>query len=518
VPDLSRFSLFPSVEEQIENIVQAKEETPRTPVPQRTTAEAPPDSPDQLAAAARTLAEKRPAVVQEDQSGQFSLFSTVTSAPLEPEPPAPPQPGRTKVELNYRNFAKMFPEIASGEYRYLRMEAGGAILIYRIIHSFKPGEISPEEANRLGYELAMKFTRGKHQFVVSTHVDRAHVHTHIEFNSTNLDCDGKFQNVKDSALILRRLNDELCRAHGLSVIEDPKPSAKQQKELAAAKYGSSYKERLRQTIDRVLPDCRSFDEFLAKMRAEGYEIKEGKHLSFRAPGQERFTRSDRLGANYTKEALQERSTFRRGRPGTAKKAVLPDGRKVNLLIDIQAKMAAGKGAGYERWAKIFNLKEAAKTLNFLIENGLADYDELSARAQQAGERFDDVSSRIKQLEGRMAEVARLKTHIINYSKTREVYAAYKKSRHKKEFLVEHGAEIAQHEAAKKAFDALGGKPVPKVAQLSKQYAALLAEKQEHYAQYKALRQEMIDYRTMKQNVDKILGIEPGEQEQQRTER
>ena len=142
MPDLSRFSLFPSVEEQIENIVQAKEETPRTPVPQRTTAEAPPDSPDQLAAAARTLAEKRPAVVQEDQSGQFSLFSTVTSAPLEPEPPAPPQPGRTKVELNYRNFAKMFPEIASGEYRYLRMEAGGAILIYRIIHSFKPGEIS----------------------------------------------------------------------------------------------------------------------------------------------------------------------------------------------------------------------------------------------------------------------------------------------------------------------------------------------------------------------------------------
>lgn len=392
------------------------------------------------------------------------------------------------------------------------------ILMYRIIQSFKPGEVSPEEAHRLGYELAMKFTGGKHQFVVSTHVDRAHIHTHIEFNSTNLDCDGKFQNVKDSALILRRLNDELCRAHGLSVIEDPKPSAKQQKELAAAKYGTSFKEKLRQTIERVLPDCRNYDEFLAEVRAEGYEIKEGKHLSFRAPGQERFTRSDRLGSDYTREALQERSTSRRGRSGAAKNAVLPNGRKVNLLIDIQAKMAAGKGAGYERWAKIFNLKEAAKTLNFLIENDLTDYDELASRAQQAGERFDDVSSRIKQLEGRMAEVARLKTHIINYSKTREVYAAYKKSRHKKEFLAEHGAEIARHEAAKKAFDALGGKPIPRVAQLSEQYAALLAEKQENYAEYKALRREMIDYRTMKQNVDKILGIEPGEQEQQRVER
>ena len=392
------------------------------------------------------------------------------------------------------------------------------IIMYRIIQSFKPGEISPEDANRLGYELAMKFTRGQHQFVVSTHVDKAHIHTHIEFNSTNLNCDAKFQNVKNSAFILRRLNDELCRAHGLSVIENPKPSAKKQKEMAAEKYGTSHKEQLRQTIDRVLPDCQGYENFLAKMRAEGYEIREGKKLSFRAPGWDRFTRSDKLGADYTKEALRERSTNRGGRSSAARKAVPHAGRKVNMLIDIQAKMAAGKGAGYERWAKIFNLKEAAKTLNFLIENDLTDYDELTARAEQAGDRFDEVSRHIKQLECRMAEVAQLKTHIINYSKTREVYAAYKKSRHKKEFLAEHGAEIAQHEAAKKAFDALDGKPIPKVAQLSKQYAALLAEKQEQYAEYKALRQDMIAYRTAKQNVDKILGLVPEEQDQNREQK
>ena len=392
------------------------------------------------------------------------------------------------------------------------------IVMYRIIQSFKPGEISPEEANRIGYELAMRFTGGQHQFVVSTHVDKAHIHTHIEFNSTNLTSDAKFQNVKNSAFILRRLNDELCRAHGISVIENPKPSAKKQKEIAAAKYGTSHKEQLRQTIDRVLPDCQGYDDFLAKMRAEGYEIREGKKLSFRAPGWDRFTRSDKLGADYTKEALRERSTNRGGRSSAARRAVPHAGRNINMLIDIQAKLAAGKGAGYERWAKIFNLKEAAKTLNFLIENDLTDYDELTARAEQAGDRFDEVSRRIKQLESRMAEVAQLKTHIINYSKTREVYAAYKKSRHKKEFLAEHGAEIAQHEAAKKAFDALGGKPIPKVAQLSKQYAALLAEKQEQYAEYKALRQDMIAYRTAKQNVDKILGLVPEEQDQNREQK
>lgn len=393
------------------------------------------------------------------------------------------------------------------------------VIMYRIIQSFKPGEVSPEEANRIGYELAMKFTGGQHQFVVATHVDKAHIHTHIEFNSTNLNCDGKFRDVKRSALrVLRKLNDELRRAHGLSVIENPKPSAKKQKEMAAARYGTSHKELLRQTIDRVLSDCQGYEDFLAKMRAEGYEIKEGKQLSFRAPGWDRFTRSSKLGSDYTREALLERSSSRRGRSAEVKKPLPHAGRKVNMLIDIQAKLAAGKGAGYERWAKIFNLKEAAKTLNFLIENDLTDYDELAARAEQTGDRFDDVSHRIKQLEGRMAEVAQLKTHIINYSKTREIYAAYKKSRHKKEFLAEHGAEIAQHEAAKKAFDALGGKPIPKVAQLSEQYAALLTEKQEQYAEYKALRQDMIAYRTAKQNVDKILGLVPEDQEQNREQK
>ena len=378
--------------------------------------------------------------------------------------------------------------------------------MYRVIQSFKPGEISPEEANRLGYELAMKFTGGRHQFVVSTHVDKAHIHTHIEFNSTNLDCDGKFQNVKNSAFILRELNDELCRAHGLSVIENPGPSSKKQKEMAAVRYGTSHKECLRQAIDQVLPECQDYDDFLARMRAEGYEVREGNLLSFRAPGWDRFTRSNKLGADYTREALRERCAVRKRNSSSARAP-----QRVNMLIDIQAKMAAGKGPGYERWAKIFNLKEAAKTVNFLVENGLTDYDELTARAEQASVRFEDVSRQIKQLEARMAEIAQLKTHIINYSRTRELYAAYKRSRHKNEFLEKHGTEIAKHEAAKKAFDALGGKSIPKVAQLSEQYAALLAEKQKQYAEYKVLRQEMIAYQTMKQNVDKILGLEVEEQ-------
>ncbi|MBR0281499.1 MAG: relaxase/mobilization nuclease domain-containing protein [Oscillibacter sp.] len=401
------------------------------------------------------------------------------------------------------------------------------IIMYRIIQSFKPGEVSPEEANRVGYELAMKFTGGKHQFVVSTHTDKAHIHNHIEFCSINLDCDGKFQNVKDSALILRRLNDEICRAHGLSVIENPQKSAMRPGEAAAIKYGVSFKEKLRQTIDRILPESADFEDFLARMRSEGYEIKRGKYLEFRAPGQLRFTRSFRLGNDYTLDALRERCEKQRADSGEvrtpaqakaattapAKKAAFRPVRNVNLLIDIQARIAAGKGPGYERWAKIFNLKEAAKTLNFLVENGLTDYDELASKAEQAGAEFDASSKKIKKLEARMSEIAQLKAHIIRYVKTREVYAAYKKARNKAEFLAAHAEEIAQHEAARKAFDALNGKPIPKVAELSKQYGELLEQKKQEYERFKQYRQEMIDFQTAKQNVDRILGIRQEEQNQ-----
>lgn len=393
------------------------------------------------------------------------------------------------------------------------------VTMYRIMQSFKPGEVTPEEANKIGYELAMEFTKGQHQFVVYTHEDKAHIHNHIEFNSTNLECDGKFQNVKDSVRVLRRMNDKICRARGLSVPTPKRKKSLSQGEMGAAKYGKSFKEKLRYSIDAALPGGMDFEEFLARMRAEGYEVKHrGRSLEFRAPDQQRFTRSFRLGDEYTEEALRERITgLHKGEAAktTAKKKQSTANRKVNLLVDIQAKMQAGKGKGYERWAKVFNLKEAAKTLNFLTENGVSDYEELAARADAAGKKFDSLSVRIKQLEGRMAEVAQLKIHIINYSKTREIYSEYKKSRQKNKFRVEHAEEIAKHEAAKEAFDALGGKPIPKVAQLSEEYAALLAEKKERYEEYKAVRKEMIDYQTAKNNVDRILGLIPPEQEQKK---
>lgn len=223
------------------------------------------------------------------------------------------------------------------------------IIAYRMLQSFAPGEITPEDENRLGYDLAMQFTKGRYQFVVSTHVDKAHVHNHVEFCSVNLDCDGKFNNYKNSSFALRELNDRLCREHGYSVIEDPKARGQRYQEKAAAKRGRSHKERLRRTNDRILPVSRDFDDFLDCMRAEGYEVKwRGKSLEFKDGEQERFTRSYRLGEDYTEEALRRRAGDVPLKKAVKKKKYISD-RKVNLLVDIEAKLRAGKGKGYERW-------------------------------------------------------------------------------------------------------------------------------------------------------------------------
>ncbi len=392
------------------------------------------------------------------------------------------------------------------------------IIAYRVLQSFKPGEITPEDANKIGYELAMAFTKGRHQFVVSTHVDKAHIHTHIEFNSVNLECDGKFNNFKNSSFALRELNDKLCREHGYSVIENPKGKGQRYQEKAAAKRGRSHKERLRQTIDRVLPTSRDFEDFLSRMRDEGYEIKRrGQSLEFKDPEQERFTRSYRLGEEYTEEALRQR-VGKAAVKKAARKRFKPNDRKVNLLVDIRAKVEAGKGKGYERWAQVFNLKEAAKTLNFLSENGITDYEELAAKTEKTEARFDALSGRIKKLEGRMKEKVELRMHIINYAKTREVYKEYQRSRNKEEYRAAHADEIEKHEAAKAAFNALGKKPLPKAAQLSEEYAALLAEKKACYEEYKTARKEMIEYRNAKHNVDQILGLTEEQEKKKETER
>ena len=395
------------------------------------------------------------------------------------------------------------------------------VLAYQIRQSFVPGEITPEEANRLGYDLAMRFTKGKHAFIVCTHIDKAHIHNHIIWNSTTLDCSRKFRNFWGSTKAVRRLNDTICIENGYSIVENPKRRGKSYDKWLGDKP-PCHRDRLRMAIDAALEKKpHDLEALLALLREAGIEVSpRGKSIRLKAPGGKKFIRldADSMGEGYSVDALMEVLSGKRTHVPCQKNIRQPDRSKVNLLVDIQAKLQAGKGAGYARWASVFNLKQMAQTLNYLTEHGLLDYADLTARADEATSRYNSLSGQIKAAEQRMAEIAVLKTHIINYSKTREVYVAYRKAGYSKKFRAEHESEILLHQAAKKHFDGLGLKKLPTVKSLQAEYAALLTEKKSAYADYRKTRDEMRELLTVRANVDRLMGYDEQQQEAEATRR
>ena len=314
---------------------------------------------------------------------------------------------------------------------------------------------------------------------------------------------------------MRRLSDTICVENGYSIVENPNRHGQSYSQWLGSKP-PSYRNQLRMAIDEALAQKpASLDELLKLLKAAGIEVApRGKSIRLRAPGGERFVRLDggSLGAEYDISALLEVLSGKRPHTAVTKNIHQTNPLKVNLLVDIQAKLNDGKGAGYARWASVFNLKQMAQTMNYLRENGLMDYAVLSQRVSEASSRYSELSAKIKAAEIRMAEIAVLKTHIINYSKTREVYAAYRKAGYSKKFLAEHESEIILHKAAKKAFDELGVSKLPTVKSLQAEYASLLAEKKAAYADYRAARDSMKELLTVKANVDKIMGYDLHEEE------
>lgn len=380
------------------------------------------------------------------------------------------------------------------------------VLLYQIRQSFKPGEITPEQAQEIGYELAMRFTKGKHQFIVATHIDHEHIHTHIIYNSTNIDGTRKFRDFLGSGCAVRKISDRLCLEHGLSIIENPKRGHKHYGKWMGDKKPLSYQDKLRLAIDEILSQkSAGFDAFLSAMKTAGFEIKQGKHLAFRAPGQQKFTRLRSLDGGYSEQEIRAVISGKTPLSPSRSKAVWQEPQRVNLLVDIQAKLQAGKSAGYERWAKVFNLKQMAQAMNFLTENNLLEYAELEEKAATATARFNMLSAQIKTAETRMAEIGSLRTHIVNYSQTRDVYTAYRRAGYSKKFYEENASDILLHKAAKAAFDALPGKKIPIIKALQAEYETRLSEKKKAYSGYAAARKEMKELLTAKMNIDRLLG-------------
>ena len=378
------------------------------------------------------------------------------------------------------------------------------VIAYQIRQSFKPGEITATEANKVGYELAMRFTKGKYAFIVATHTDREHTHNHIIYNSTALDSTRKFRNFLLSGLAVQRLSDLICLEHQLSVIEKKPYRERQKRTLYPPK--ESNRDRLCGVIDNILAEKPTdYEDFLQKLEQRGYEVKRGKYTSVKGKRQKRFIRFKTLGAGYSEEELKAVIAGEAEHRPRQKQTVKE--KPFNLLVDVQAKMAEGKSSGYARWAKKYNLKEMSKTLIFLQEKKIGSIKEMQERVDAATARYHELGDSIKAAETRMAEIAVLRTHIVNYAKTRPVYDAYRKAGYSKRFLENHRAEVTLHKAAKAAFDESNLKTLPKVKELDAEYSKLLTEKKALYPDYRKAKDEMQELLRAQRNVELFFAEE-----------
>lgn len=398
-----------------------------------------------------------------------------------------------------------------------RVRGADDVIAYHLRQSFVPGEITPEEANRLGRELATRFTKGKNAFIVCTHIDKHHIHNHVIFSAVTTDHDRKFRNFWGSTKALQRLNDTICIENGYSVIANPKRHGQSYNKWLGEQAGLPYREQIRLAIDVALAEKpQSFDALLDLLRQAGYEIKGTANPSLKGGTQKRFLRMDTLGEGYTPEALRSVLAGKQAHTPRQRqqKKPAPPQRSNQLLIDIQQNLAQGNGAGYAKWAKRFNLKQMAQTVAYLQEHGLMDYAVLSEKAAAASRSYHALSEEIKAAERRMAEIAVMEKQIVNYARTRETYVAYRKAGYSKKFLQAHESDITIHKAAKQYFDEQGLKKLPTLKSLKAEYAELMAKKKTAYAEYRQTREEMKELLTAKSNVDRILGIEANAPEKQ----
>ena len=400
-------------------------------------------------------------------------------------------------------------------------ETGRAVergaLFFQIRQAFPPGEVTPEEANKIGYETAMRWTKGKYQFFVCTHIDKGHLHNHIYFNSTAFDCSRKFHNFIGSSFALRRLSDRVCIEHDLSVIQNPKQHSKGR----FLHYGQwigekplSAQQRVRLAVVEALEKKPAdFAAFLRLMEEAGFAVKHGRGgaLSFLAPGQDKYTRlrASTLGAGFDPEDIRAVIAGERPIPELPEDSPAPP-RRVNLMIDIQQRMAQGKGPAYERWAKIYNLKQMAAALQYLQEHNLTDYDELAASTEAAVDRFHTLAGELRDTEAALSQTARLMGATVDYAKTRPVFNGYKAARYSKKYLAEHEAELATYRAAKAAMnEILGGAKLPKMDALKKERRELSEKKTALYAEYRKAQADMRQAVAVKANIDHLLGVTDG---------
>lgn len=375
------------------------------------------------------------------------------------------------------------------------------IIARHVIQSFEIGEVTPELAHEIGKQFADEILEGKYEYVLTTHIDKDHVHNHLIFNAVDFVDYHAYKSYKRIYYDMREVSDRLCKENGLSVIPPSQNKGMGYKEYTEAKRGTSWKQKLKQTIDRLVITAKDYDDFLRLMQEAGYEIKTGKYISFRAEGQERFTRSKAIGENYTEERIKERITGRT--PRRNRRQTVPKG--ISLIGDIQERISLIDSKGYEYKAKLTILKEAARTLNYLTENNLLQYPDLEKKVEDVHSSYDRTGKELKGVEARLREVQPLIKNISNYQRLKPVYDAFQKAKDKPSFKAKHEAELVIFEAARSTLLAMqGDEKLPSLKALQAEQQRLLEEQQRLYDERAKLKKEVKQIETIKSNVDTFL--------------
>ena len=398
-------------------------------------------------------------------------------------------------------------ETAAREFEWTRKKAEQKgmnpvrIIARHVIQSFEIGEVTPELAHEIGKQFADEILGGKYEYVLTTHIDKDHVHNHLIFNAVDFVDYHAYKSYKRIYYDMREVSDRLCKENGLSVIPPSQNKGMGYKEYTEAKRGTSWKQKLKQTIDRLVITAKDYDDFLRLMQEAGYEIKTGKYISFRAEGQERFTRSKTIGENYTEERIKERIAGRT--PRRSRKQTAPKG--ISLIGDIQERIRLIDSKGYEYKAKLTILKEAARTLNYLTENNLLQYADLEKKVEDVHSSYDRTGKELKGVEARLREVQPLIKNISNYQRLKPVYDAFQKAKDKPGFKAKHEAELVIFEAARSTLLAMqGDEKLPSLKTLQAEQAQLFEEQERLYAERNRLKKEVKQIETIKSNVDTFL--------------
>lgn len=375
------------------------------------------------------------------------------------------------------------------------------IIARHVIQSFEIGEVTPELAHEIGKQFADEILGGKYEYVLTTHIDKDHVHNHLIFNAVDFVNYHAYKSYKRIYYDMREVSDRLCKENGLSVIPPSQNKGMGYKEYTEAKRGTSWKQKLKQTIDRLVITAKDYDDFLRLMQEAGYEIKTGKYISFRAKGQERFTRSKTIGENYTEERIKERIAGRT--PRRSQIQATPKG--ISLIGDIQERIRLIDSKGYEYKAKLTILKEAARTLNYLTENNLLQYADLEKKVEDVHSSYDRTGKELKGVEARLREVQPLIKNISNYQRLKPVYDAFQKAKDKPGFKAKHEAELVIFEAARSTLLAMqGDEKLPSLKTLQAEQAQLFEEQERLYAERNRFKKEAKQIETIKFNVDTFL--------------